>query len=81
MEKIFGRSASFYCHGNRRSQKTNGKNGATIQKASERGLQFRNKRYLSVDIIQTMKAKDLYKFTFEFTFKSVRLVLRRKNAL
>ena len=62
-------------------KKANGKNGATIQKTSERGLQFRNERYLSVDIIQTMKAKDLYKFTFEFTFKSVRLVLRRKNDL
>ena len=55
-------------------KKENGKNGATIQKTSERGLQFRNERYLSVDTIQTMKAKDLFKFTFEFTFKPARLV-------
>ena len=55
-------------------KKENGKNGATIQKTSERGLQFRNERYLSVDTIQTTKAKDLFKFTFEFTFKSARLV-------
>ena len=43
-------------------KKESGKNVATIQKTSERGLQFKNERYLNTDTIQTMKAKDLFKF-------------------
>ena len=43
-------------------KKESGKNGATIQKTSERGLQFKNERYLNADTIQTMKTKDLFKF-------------------
>ena len=39
-----------------------GKNGVTIEQTSERGLQFKNERYLNADTIQTMKAKDLIKF-------------------
>ena len=39
-----------------------GKYGATIEKTLERGRQFKNKRYLHADTIQTMKAKDLFKF-------------------
>ena len=42
--------------------KVSGKNGATVEKTSERGLQLKNERYLTVDTIQTMKAKDLFKF-------------------
>ena len=38
------------------------KNCATVEKTSERGLQFKNGRYLNADTIQTMKAKDLSKF-------------------
>ena len=29
---------------------------------SERDFQFKNERYLNVDTIQTMKAKDFFKF-------------------
>ena len=43
-------------------KKKSGKNGATIEKASERGLQFKYERYLNADTIQTMQAKDLFKF-------------------
>ena len=43
-------------------KKKSGKNGATIEKTSERSLQFKNERYLNADTIQTMKAKDLFKF-------------------
>ena len=43
-------------------KKESGKNGATIEKTSERGLQFKNERYLSAYTTQTMKAKDLFKF-------------------
>ena len=44
-------------------KKESGKNGATIEKTIERGfLQFKNERYLNADTIQTMKAKDLFKF-------------------
>ena len=39
-----------------------GKNGATIEKANKRGLQFKNERYLNADTIQTMQEKDLFKF-------------------
>ena len=38
-----------------------GKNVATIEKTSERGLQFKNERYFNADTIKTMKAKDLLK--------------------
>ena len=38
-----------------------GKNVATIEKTSERGLQFKNECYFNADTIQTMKAKDLLK--------------------
>ena len=38
-----------------------GNNVATIEKTSERGLQFKNERYFNADTIQTMKAKDLLK--------------------
>ena len=41
-------------------KKESGKNGATIEKTSERGLQFKNKRYLNANAIQTMKTKDLF---------------------
>ena len=37
-------------------------NYATIEKTSQRSLQFKNERYLNVDTIQTVKAKDLFKF-------------------
>ena len=43
-------------------KKESGKNGVTIEQTSERGLQFKNERYLNADTIQTMKAKDLIKF-------------------
>ena len=43
-------------------KKASEKNGATIEKTSERGLQFKNEPYLNADTIQTMKAKDLFKF-------------------
>ena len=43
-------------------KKERGKNGSIIEKTSERDLQFKNERYLNVDTIQTMKAKDLFKF-------------------
>ena len=43
-------------------KKDSGKNGATIEKASERGLQFKNERYLDTDTIQTMKTKTFFKF-------------------
>ena len=43
-------------------KKTSGKNGATVEKTSETGLQFKNERYLNADTIQTMKSKDLFKF-------------------
>ena len=44
-------------------KKESGKNGATIENTIERGfLQFKNERYLNADTIQTMKAKDLFKF-------------------
>ena len=44
-------------------KKESGKNGATIEKTIERGLlHFKNERYLNTDTIQTMKAKDLFKF-------------------
>ena len=36
--------------------------GATTEKTSERGLQFKNERYLNVDTVQTMKAKDFFEF-------------------
>ena len=42
-------------------KKESGKNGATTEKTSERGLQFKNERYLNADTIQTMKTKDLFK--------------------
>ena len=29
---------------------------------SEKGVQFKNERYLNADTIQNMKAKDLFKF-------------------
>ena len=38
------------------------KNGMTIEKTSERGLQFKNERYWNADTIQTIKAKNLFKF-------------------
>ena len=41
-------------------KKESGKNGAIIQKTSERGLQFKNERYLNADTIQKMKAKHLF---------------------
>ena len=41
-------------------KKESGKNGVIIQKTSERGLQFKNERYLNADTIQTMKAKHLF---------------------
>ena len=41
-------------------KKENGKNDATTEKTSERGLRFKNERYLNADTIQTMKAKDLF---------------------
>ena len=41
-------------------KKESGKNGAIIQKTSERGLQFKNERYLNADTIQTLKAKHLF---------------------
>ena len=43
-------------------KKENGKNGVTIEKTSERGLQYKNGRYLKADTIQIMKSKDLFKF-------------------
>ena len=43
-------------------KKESGKNGVTNQKTSERGLQFKNESYLNANTIQTMKAKDLFKF-------------------
>ena len=43
-------------------KKESGKNGATIEKTSERGLQFKNERYLNADTIQTMKTKNFVKF-------------------
>ena len=43
-------------------QKESGKNGAAIEKTSERGLQFKNERYLNADKIQAMKTKYLFKF-------------------
>ena len=43
-------------------KKESGKNGVTIEKTSERGLQYKNWRYLKADTIQLMKAKDLFKF-------------------
>ena len=43
-------------------KKGSGENGVTIEKTSERGLQFKNERYLNADTIQTMQAKDLFKF-------------------
>ena len=43
-------------------KKESGENGATIEKTSERGIQFKNERYLNADTIQTMQAKDLFKF-------------------
>ena len=54
MGKVFVKNASIYCQGNRRSMKENGK--------SEGGLQFKNERYLNADTIETMKAKNLFKF-------------------
>ena len=38
------------------------KNGATVEKTSERCFQFKNECYLNNATIQTMKAKDLFKF-------------------
>ena len=35
-------------------KKESGKNGTTIQKTSERDIQFKNERYLNADTIQTM---------------------------
>ena len=52
MGKVFGRT----------HKKESGKNGATIEKKSERVLQFKNERYLNADTIQTVQAKDLFKF-------------------
>ena len=43
-------------------KKESGKNGMTIEKTSERGLQFKNERYWNADTIQTIKAKNLFKF-------------------
>ena len=43
-------------------KKESRKNGATIEKTSERGLQFKNEHYLNDDTILTMKAKGLFKF-------------------
>ena len=43
-------------------KKESGKNGVTNQKTSERDLQFKNESYLNANTIQTMKAKDLFKF-------------------
>ena len=55
-------------------KKESGKNGATIEKTSERGLQLKNERY--ADTIQTMQAKDLFKF------KGVsHASMKKKNAL
>ena len=42
--------------------KKSGKNSTTIERTSERGLRFKNERYLNANTIQTMKAKDLFKF-------------------
>ena len=61
MWEVFGRNASIYCHGNKKSQKGKWKNSATIEKTSERDLQFKNGRYFNADRIQTTKAKDLFK--------------------
>ena len=44
------------------NNKESAKNGATIEMISERDFQFKNERYLNVDTIQTMKAKDFFKF-------------------
>ena len=62
MGKVFGRNASIYCQKIEDHKKESVKNGATIEKTSERGLQFKNERYLNADTIQTMKVKDLFKF-------------------
>ena len=43
-------------------KKTSGKNGATVEKTSERSLHLKNECYLNADTIQTMKVKDLFKF-------------------
>ena len=43
---------------------------------SEGGLQFKNERYLNADTIETMKAKNFFKFKGVST-----VVQRRKNAL
>ena len=43
-------------------KKESGENGMTIEKTSERGLQFKNERYWNADTIQTIKAKNLFKF-------------------
>ena len=56
-------------------KKESGKNGATIEKRSERSLQFKNELYLNADTIQSMKAKDLFKF------KGICHTIMKKNAL
>ena len=58
MGKIFGnREIENY-------KKGSGKNGVTIEKTGKRSLQFKNKRYLHVDTVQIIKAKDLCKVAF-----------------
>ena len=62
MGKVSGRNASISVREIENHKKESGKNGTTIEKTSERGLQFKNERYLNADTIQTMIAKDLLKF-------------------
>ena len=62
MGKVSGRNASISVKEIENHKKESGKNGTTIEKTSERGLQFKNERYLNADTIQTMIAKDLLKF-------------------
>ena len=47
-----------------------------FEKTSERGLQFKNERNLNADTIQTMIAKDFFRFKVSAT-----RVWRKKNAL
>ena len=42
-------------------KKESWQNYATIEKTSQRSLQFKNELYLNADTIQTVKAKDLFK--------------------
>ena len=56
-------------------KKESGENGATNEKTTERGLQFKNERYLKADTIETMKAKNLLKprsaITLSFGYQSL----------